>query len=319
MDLVATTVLPLVVRLTWTCLSTTPEQQKHPIYARLSSNAMLDQLLSSTSLVFSPGLSEVLQAPTPPPVSYFKSLSTVNTKLWAVYLLVLEKASCRPKIYIGSGTDAKSGVSARLGQYDTGNHVPRYVQKAIEDGYVITHKGLLCWASLPSAAEVPILRLVFLTLEATFTFIFRAIHKTDYGMAHMCHWARDTLEYDGLCSHNPLTEAPAGDHSLSPEELEAQAAEIFRRRAEYYREYRQKARADNLEEYKAKVNSNRRAYIKRNPEPSKAAEKRCIAKAVQEKKFYCAVCDHVFTRKPKLTAHLSGKRHAAKAARNQQC
>lgn len=42
-----------------------------------------------------------------------------------------------------------------------------------------------------------------------------------HGMVHICQWARDTLEYDGLCSHNPLSELPAGDHSLSAEELEA--------------------------------------------------------------------------------------------------
>lgn len=70
----------------------------------------MEQLLSSTSLASAPGLFEVLQASTPPTVSYFKSLPTDCKKLWAVYLLVLEKLSCRPKIYIGSGTDAKSGI-----------------------------------------------------------------------------------------------------------------------------------------------------------------------------------------------------------------
>lgn len=41
---------------------------------------------------------------------YFKSLPTYCKKLWAVYVIVLEKRRCRPKIYIGSGTEKASGV-----------------------------------------------------------------------------------------------------------------------------------------------------------------------------------------------------------------
>jgi hypothetical protein len=38
-----------------------------------------------------------------------------------------------------------------------------------------------------------------------------------YGFADMCPWDRDTLEYDGLGSHSPLWESPAGDLALSAE------------------------------------------------------------------------------------------------------
>jgi hypothetical protein len=50
-------------------------------------------------------------------------------------------------------------------------------------------------------------RLMFVALEATFTYIFWAMRtiSKDYGMAHICLWDRNTLEDDGLCSHSPCT------------------------------------------------------------------------------------------------------------------
>ncbi|KAI9878454.1 MAG: Aconitate hydratase mitochondrial [Pleopsidium flavum] len=253
-----------------------PEKQKHPIFTKvLSSYIVVEQLLSSASLTFAPGLFETLQASTPPTVSYFKGLPTDYKKRWAVYLLVLENRGSRSMIYIGSDTDAKSGVSARLGQYD---------KDALEDGYTIVHKGLLSSTSIPSAAMVPILRVLFTALEATFTFVFWALlSKTNYGygMADICPWARDTLEYDGLCSHSALTELPAGDHSLSAEELEAQALEIAQRRNENVHRCREKAKSDNPAEYRAKFNKNRRTYLDKHSGAQKEADKRSISKAVK--------------------------------------
>ena len=58
--------------------------------------------------------------------------------------------------------------------------------------------------SYPSAVDVPVLRALFVALEAIFAFVFWAIKaKREYGhgLAHICPWDRGTLEYDGLCSH----------------------------------------------------------------------------------------------------------------------
>ena len=49
-------------------------------------------------------------------------------------------------MYIDSSTRRDGGVSRRLPQYDTKVNLPRYVTMAVEDGYVIVHRGLLCWA-----------------------------------------------------------------------------------------------------------------------------------------------------------------------------
>ena len=54
------------------------------------------------------------QSPTAPTIAYFKGLPLHLDKLWAVYLLVLEKAGQRPRIYIGSGTASETGVKTRV-------------------------------------------------------------------------------------------------------------------------------------------------------------------------------------------------------------
>jgi hypothetical protein len=89
------------------------------------------------------------------------------TLRWGVYAVVLEKAGCRPILYIGSGTNSSFGVGARFQHYDEGGHLPQYVSKALFDGFEITHKGLLCWIPMPIPAAVPSWRLLVCALEAS--------------------------------------------------------------------------------------------------------------------------------------------------------
>jgi hypothetical protein len=177
---------------------------------------------------------------------------------------------------------------------------------------------LLCWTSIPSAGAVPILRLVFVALEATFTFVFWAIKcKTEfgYGMADMCAWARDNLEYDGCCSHNHLSESPIGDLGLSPEQLEAQALELSENRLAYIKEWWQnKTNGPDGAAYKAQVNKARRVYTKKVPKQIRAIEKRHKAKNIKLQKFHCITCDKSFPDKTKLNRHLKTDTHAANAA-----
>lgn len=187
----------------------------------------MELLLASASLVIAPRLFEALNSSTPPTITFFKSLPTDRNQIWAVYLLVLEKEGCRPKIYVGSGTN-KSGVSARFSKYKRHKRLPVYVKAAMAHGYIVVQHGLLCWTPLPSAADAPVLLMVFIALKAAFTFVFWAVNtKREYGscLVDLCQWARDTLEYDGLCSHNALQELPTGDLTLSAEELEAKATQ----------------------------------------------------------------------------------------------
>jgi ribosomal protein L37E len=84
------------------------------------------------------------------------------------------------------------------------------------------------------------------------------------------------------------------------------------------RDWRERNKNDNPEEYRAKANQQRRTYLENNPVAQRKADDRCTKKAVDEKKHYCAICDHTFTKKAKLTKHLAGPRHPAKAAQYRQ-
>lgn len=89
-----------------------------------------------------PGLLAVLQSTTTPTISYLKSLSLHAGKLWTVYLIVLKLQGHRPRVYLGRRTDALDGVSSWLVFYDRGTQLPRFVQRALADGWKITHEVL---------------------------------------------------------------------------------------------------------------------------------------------------------------------------------
>ena len=286
----AATLPQLLLLLIWTCFSTCSDKSKHPIFLKaISGQDVVEELLSSVSLICAPGLFEILQSSTPPTISFFKALPSEFTKRWGIYLLTLEKSGCRPKIYIGSGTSIRLGVSERLDQYaNRGKYTPKYVAKALDDGYVITHNGLLCWAPIPPAGLAPLLRVLFIALEATFACVFWAMYSRTSYMSQLCLWDLSKLEYDGLCSHIPFHEAVAGDFSLSPEELEVQAAQILANRAERKRvasraAYAQ-AKSNDPEALQVKSKAKSRKHAEENPASVKAAGDRYRAKAKESRK-----------------------------------
>ncbi|KAK5126385.1 hypothetical protein LTR85_010621 [Meristemomyces frigidus] len=317
------TLLQLVTLLTCACLYT--QKYKSVVLSKvLSSQSVVDQLMSSISLIFAPGLFDVLMAATPPSVAYFKSLPTEDKKRWGVYALVLEKVGRRPKIYIGSGTSQRQGVRSRLRQYDTGTCLPWYVKKALDNGYTIVHKGPLCWAPIPTAGVSPKTRALFLAMEATFTFVFWAMRipkdttPASYSMKHMCPWEITARDYDGLCSHSALMEAVAGDHGLTAEELEARALELKEIAREYHQVYYRTTKDADPDAFNAKLRAFNKDARKNNPEPIRAVKRRDdtkrAAKNLATKKYFCIPCDHNFSRKGHFDAHLNGDKHAANVA-----
>lgn len=81
----ATTIVQLILQLTWRCISGTPANQKHPIFGQIiGSCSILEQLFSAVSLVFASNLFETLTSATPPTVAFFKSLPTDTNMRWAV-------------------------------------------------------------------------------------------------------------------------------------------------------------------------------------------------------------------------------------------
>ena len=131
-------ILVLILYLAWLCLSTTNRALKNLVLDLVfPTESAMEKIIKISPFEFAPGLLQTFQYPTPPTIAYYKMLPLHLLKLWAVYLLVLEKDGARPGIYIGSDT-SKSGVRERMECYDRrsrtkkpGSNIPRYVESSL--------------------------------------------------------------------------------------------------------------------------------------------------------------------------------------------
>lgn len=128
----------LVLHMVWLMLSTIHPCMKNPLY----------------DMTFATGLLPLFIALVPSTIAQLKLVILRSNKrlgrrflqkIWAIYLVILEKRGCHPKIYIGSGTSLGGGTWNCLRHYETGEMLCRLVRKALSDGYEVTHKGCLCW------------------------------------------------------------------------------------------------------------------------------------------------------------------------------
>lgn len=181
-----------------------------------------------------------MNVPSPPSIELVKNLPVDGRDRWGVYAIVFKKSDCIPHLYIGSGTQAKRGLLARLSQYDYGTSLSRLLRKRMADEYEITYKGILCWLPIPSADSVPRLRLLAIALEAILSFLFWTVksRKKNYNMGSCCPWLRDSFTYPGLCTHNTLLESVLGDLGLPGEELKIVATVREERARDIIRQYR---------------------------------------------------------------------------------
>jgi hypothetical protein len=337
----------LVLSLVFECLSDTPKSMKNALYStKIKKYTDLQQITSDIELMFPSILGEKLKSGTAPDLSWFMSLPSFLCPGFIVYALVLTKSGHRYKIYIGSGTDPLYGGAGRFGQYDKLKALPSLVKKALEDGYVIAHKGLLAWTTtLPRAGIVPMTRLLFLAIEATFSFNFWAMraYKSDYGMGHMCLWPRLDLEYDSACTHCCLYEGIRGEFDLTDEQLEEIAILVGRNHDEKaairthnwnvafkqrdpdgYRawtkanssKYHYKQMETNYEEYSTKSANYRLEYFAAHPE--KLEEKNAAwgrtrdaayADARVNKSHFCVDCNLPCRSAGHLSDHLKTRTH----------
>jgi RNase P subunit RPR2 len=161
--------------------------------------------------------------------------------------------------------------------------LPKYVDAALREGFTITHKGLLVWAPLPKASDVPMFRAIFLVLEAALTSVFWAVQskvtgesKFSFGILPLCPWNVSDLVYTGLCSHTPLVEQhTTGDVFLPVADLEELAE-----------------------------TRHRKMLAQKNP-----VNKQNFAKNRETKRFYCADCDYSAAHQKNLDVHFASKRH----------
>jgi len=206
------------------------------------------------------------------------------------------------------------GLRARWENYNYKTALPEYVAIALRNGYRIVHKGVLAWAPLPSPANVPMFRLLFIAIEATFTFLFWSMRSKDkdYGMGVCCPWSQESFSYSGLCSHNPLTKGVEGNFKLSSEQYEAIAAAIKEKNRKYRAKYYQVQKARDPEKARERERESRQ---RQDPKTLLARTERCVKRVKEAKKYYCAICKQGCSKPYEFERHNAGKRHLLNVAK----
>lgn len=191
----ATNILELMISKTWAAIKT-PKHTNGLFHQVISAQATLFGLIAIASLTYCPGLFEVIQCATPPSLDWFEALPTALVGTWGIYCLVLKKQGCIPLLYLGSGTAQKGGVWHRFREYDRHKNLPKYVEIALNEGYSIVSKGILVHCPIPSAANIPKVRILLVAMEATFSLMFWTMKSRikDYGCAVLCPWDRDSFD-----------------------------------------------------------------------------------------------------------------------------
>ena len=95
---------------------------------QFSSHESLQAAVDSSEFRWVPNLLNIIQAPLPLSVRFFKSLPIpTDTKKWAVYAVVLENDGYTPAVYVSSGTDYVQGADRRMRDYEVGSGKPTTV------------------------------------------------------------------------------------------------------------------------------------------------------------------------------------------------
>jgi len=311
----AVTVLQIVVLITWKCISQ-PIHMNGLFKQVFFDKTVLAEVASAASLSFCPGLLEAIQAFGPPTIDFFLSTPTDCHGRWAVYVIVMKKQGFIPYIYIGSGTEVRRGVRSRWHMYDmvSRSNLPQEVLAAIDDGYKIVHKGMLVWCKIPSAANVPRVRLLFVAMEAGLSFTFWAMKSItkDYKIGDCCPWSRKLFTYRGLCTHNSLIEIVNGKFDLSAAQLETLAAEAKERKRLWDREYHRNQRLTDVERVRALQREADARFYK--TAKGKAKVERFSKNTKASRKYYCEVCQVACDRPNHLERHKTTPRHLKKVA-----
>ncbi|KAJ5010208.1 Protein pyrABCN [Colletotrichum sp. SAR 10_99] len=289
----------LVISHTWQTLSETEPWDKNTFFDRFFSTVEeLATAFDNAKISFAPGLFDALQADDPPSIEWFQSLPGLGSQtVWGVYALTLEKPEHQPRLYASSGTNSarhsSGGVKARFNNYDNRTFLPRYVQLALEDGFTITHKALLCTAPVPPVPIFP--------------------HSSK---SHLSPWA-DGFEYVGLCSHSALKDGIFVDaNDLTPEKMEeyaiAHEEKRIKLKAMNNSSWHHKQMATNYAEYI--TNANDRVYKSRalHPDRDNARARKQRADAIAAKTFHCHDCDISVGSQKSLDDHLKTPKHERK-------
>lgn len=336
----------VIFALAWFILSQTHVTQKSFDFSLVFPNEQAILILALLCpFQFAAGLLLVLRSPVPPTIAWFKSIPLITGKLWAVYLLVLEKAGHRSKIYVGSGRDFEKGYLRRMQQYDariqggSADTIPSYVEEALIDGYQITHKATLAWAPIPLASEKSALTAFLLLLETVFCLSFLAMLSSvkDYHLPAY-RWRLEDYTYAGCCTHFSINEGFVYDkpeEHLTREEINQAALERKQAKSRQYiankgegvhsantKAYGDKALEEQTHECKPcgltfRSNAKKLEHEGRSIHKRKVAGIKTVPKGRPCKSFYCDDCQWMAPNRKRLETHLAGPRHA-KHLRNKE-
>lgn len=297
-------VLVWAIWLCWSALVLTLNALKNLDHHKIfTSPRKLKEILLRTDINFAPGLFLAVQPATPPDLDFFKALPLHLVACWAVYLLVLEKEHCMPKIYIGSATNHEKGILVRLHQYQIRTALPDRISKAFDEGYDISHAGFLCWANVPPAAARVATRALFLILETVFSLLFWPMvpRTKDYFMPRLCPWPIRELAYDGLCTHFAINEGIVGiavyDEGLTEEQIEALDQLNYQRTLE-----------------RRRIAGNKWLNERGGKAMMSVARKKLRLNNLAEKKYFCALCEVNCGNQSELNVHNTTPRHEANAS-----
>ena len=274
-----------------------------------------DDLTAVCPLTYPPTLGDVLNAAGPPRFSYFATLPKPKKGFWAIYAVSMVKEGEKSCLYFGSGTDASTGVTNRTGQYFPGSlMLPRFVNRALNEGYTISHIGMICWTPIPSPGFVPRSRGLFLALEAVFTVVFHACNPmiTDSYLDDVQLWPRESVEWEPLCSHLLLNEGIIGDLTLSPEQLEEIAEARRVRRNARHQLSRDRQRAEDPKAYAANERKTKNDWNDKHRVRSNKTARQSHRKAQDAKRFSCDDCQLPLASEKSLEVHKKTQGHKDK-------
>lgn len=311
----------LVISHTWQTLSETESWNKNTFFDRFFSTVEeLATAFENAEISFAPGLFDALQADDPPSIERFQSLPGLGSQtVWGVYALTLEKPEHQPMLYASSGTNSarhsSGGVKARFNNYDNRTFLPRYVQLALEDGYTITHKALLCTAPVPPVPIFPVTRILFYGLEACFSYLFWAMRTPmqNSSKSHLSPWT-DGFEYLGLCSHSALKDGIFVDaEDLTPDKMEeyaiAHEEKRIKLKAMNNSSWHFKQMVDNYDAYMTGACERSIRSRKNNPERVNTRERKQRADAIAAQTYHCDVCDMSMGSEKTYKKHFETARH----------
>lgn len=146
----------MIEDLFWAFFIEVPDSQETWHFKKiLPSFSAIEDLFALTSVKYAPGLLAILCSPKPPSIGSMKALHLpIKREEWGIYMIFFFKEKIATQAYIGPGTRITcSGVFICLQHYDskTNGVIFDPVEKALNDGYVIVNKTLLCSLPTPPA------------------------------------------------------------------------------------------------------------------------------------------------------------------------